>query len=163
MWAAALFYFSFQPKGTFPINEEIEAFDVDTSMHIYDRLKGVAFFRYKNFVRTFCTKPHINVCTATAMLICSQTSVFFSSLTLIVCMKREALSTSSPPAARRSRQWLMLNLVFLIIYFPHVQRPISQRVCNFKLLCLQSQRIFTIVKSDFTKLCLLCHSQQDIL
>ena len=43
------------------------------------------------------------------------------------------------------------------------QRPISQRVCNYKLFCLQSQTIFTIfVKSDFTKLCLLSHFQQKI-
>ena len=35
--AEALFYLSFQREGTFPINGEIEAFDVDTHLRLLER------------------------------------------------------------------------------------------------------------------------------
>ena len=35
--AVALFYFSFQQEGPFPINWEIEAFDVDTHLRLLER------------------------------------------------------------------------------------------------------------------------------
>ena len=37
MWDVALFYFSFQQEGTFPINGEIEAFGVDTHLRLLEK------------------------------------------------------------------------------------------------------------------------------
>ena len=57
----------------------------------------------------------------------------------------------------------VVQISCLILSILSRQRPISQRVCNYKLFCLQSQTIFTIfVKSDFTNLYLLGHFQQEI-